>query len=355
MNSPTVTAPPAEAPEADEGVVPDGDGGIFSNDSMISKPPKSITGTSDTGKLEDMFDDGIRSEDHKQEEQHDSDASSKKLDDESYGELGDGSKWYKSMNGSSKANSYATQEDKKDTEDVEATGEDSQGRTNNFKSKKNVRERRQKMGSKSSSHTSSTTKIMGGKNKKKNKEKKEKEAENGDKKPLVSEAEVTPTSTESSSEMTFDTSTAEVRRKRDTFESEIWDVKPSKSSASTITETTDYSYCNADAIISKYEAFKCQKDCYAKCSPAENDVDQCLDVCFLFKCFFEPPGDVRDGCESRCQSSCESESMLKDAKKGSKISKDECDDHVTQLIYFYGGYRDEIVAEYCTNTKSRRK
>ena len=109
LSSNPTTAPPADT---DEGVVPDKDGGLFSNDSMISKPPKSLTKTSEKDKLEDMFDYGIRTEDHKEENSYDSDASSKILD-ESYGDLGYGSKWYKYSNGPSRANSYASQDDKK--------------------------------------------------------------------------------------------------------------------------------------------------------------------------------------------------------------------------------------------------
>ena len=160
---------------------------------------------------------------------------------------------------------------KKDTKDVEATGEDSKGRTNNFKSHKNVRERRQKLGSRSSSHSMSTTKIMGGKNKKKNKEKKEKEAKSGGGKPLVSEAEVTPTesSGEEESESDDDESTEPSspkkssptpgRRKREPMESSN---EPSISSF--IHMNSNYSYCDVASIGTKYESLECKRDCYAK-------------------------------------------------------------------------------------------
>lgn len=85
LGSNPITAPTADAPDSKEGVVPNKDGGLFDNDSMISKPPKSLTKTSDKGKLEEMFDDGIRPEDHKEENSYDSDASSKILYGESYG------------------------------------------------------------------------------------------------------------------------------------------------------------------------------------------------------------------------------------------------------------------------------
>ena len=376
LDSPTITAPTADAPDPDEGVVPGKDGGVFTNDSMISKPPKQATGTSSNDKLNSMFDDGVRTEDHKQEEQHDTDASSKKLDDESYGQLGDGSKWYKSANGTSKANSYADQEDKKDTEELEATGEDSEGRKNKFKSKKNVRERRQKLGSRSSSHTSSTTMIKGGKNQKKKNKKGKDGKEASTEKPLVSDSDVTPT--ESSSEKgvntftdyngdeagssepsSYDKSspTTPGRRKRETVKSEVLSVKTTKSSSSFTATNSNYSFCKVDSIETKYEAFKCQRDCYAKCSPANSYEEQCLDVCFLLRCSLEPPGDERDNCEARCQSSCESETLLRESTEGTgtKLSKGECHDQVTQLLYYYGGFKNEIVAEHCSNIKSHRK
>ena len=164
LSSNPITAPPADAPDTDEGVVPVKDGGLFSNDSMISKPPKSLTKTSEKDKLEDIFDDGIRNEDHKEENSYDLDASSKILDDEYMVIL------VREVNGTSTRMDRQEQtrmphKMTKNTEDVEATGEDSKGRTNNFKSHKNVRERRQKLGSRSSSHSMSTTKIMGGKKK----------------------------------------------------------------------------------------------------------------------------------------------------------------------------------------------
>lgn len=353
MYSPPATAPTAEAPDPDEGVVPDEDGGIFSDDSMISKPPKAMTKKSSSEKLNDMFQDGVRSEDHQQNEQHDSDSSSKKLDDETYGELGDGSKWYKTTNGTSKANAEVSQEDKKDTEDVDALGEDSQGRTNRFKSRKNVRERNKKLSSSSSSHTSSTTKIKGGKS-----SRKKGKGSNGNSNGLVSDTEVTPTTTEASLDEPLNTSTSTSppleRRKR-----EATPENPLKNPATVPHTNAKYSYCNANLIGTKYEAFKCRRDCYAKCSSAGTKEDQCLDVCFLLKCTLEDPGEDRDNCEAMCQKSCDSESTLQEVAKAadnkSRISQDDCDDHVTQLLYFYGEFREEMMNEYCSNVKARRK
>ena len=87
--------------------------------------------------------------------------------------------------------------------------------------------------------------------------------------------------------------------------------------------------------------------------------EQCLDVCFLLKCSLEPPGEDRDNCETMCQTSCDSEATLQESSEGKNppISTDECDDHVTQLLFFYGGsFRNEIVSEHCKKSnKSRRR
>jgi hypothetical protein len=134
------------------------------------------------------------------------------------------------------------------------------------------------------------------------------------------------------------------RRKRDIeFEGDHNSVTET-SSPNHDPDLDPYSYCNVSAIESRYDAAKCQKACYMKCSVEDTLTAQCEDACFLLRCYKSGGHEKeiserrhnKDDCETSCSDACKGEKHLKQHEEGiRRMDKKECFERLNKYLFLW--------------------
>lgn len=146
----------------------------------------------------------------------------------------------------------------------------------------------------------------------------------------------------------------EAERLEEVTETHILRNSPQTTTMITVTphdsDLDPYSYCDVSQMNSKYEAAKCQKSCYMKCSVEDSPVDQCEDACLLLRCFKKKSVDEEKGedqCETSCSEACKGEKRLRQHQEGIRqLSGRECTRLLSKYLFLWDQqYHEQVLQE----------
>ena len=110
-----------------------------------------------------------------------------------------------------------------------------------------------------------------------------------------------------------------------------------------------YSFCDVSSTDTKYDAVKCQKSCYTKCSIEDSPTAQCEDACLLLRCSRRETRE--DHCESLCSQACQGEKKLKQYKERiRKLDKETCQALLEKYFFLWDQeFHEEVSKEFKCN------